>query len=190
MRTHCFAAVVFALAELSLQLLAISRNYDYVIENVESIYDHNYFGEQTGMFLRPLNTTDKPSRSELSAVMDIIKPLPNDSLVDVSLLELHEKRYIQSFIKYRVSFCDYLRLEKRPVFNAFKYYYSFPPSCPIQGLYRMDWNSRFDEISPPGYFPGPENWKFVIGISSEGRSLLKNTVKFRVDRTKGKSGRG
>ncbi|XP_034256356.1 uncharacterized protein LOC117654210 isoform X2 [Thrips palmi] len=189
MRTHCFAAVVVALAELLPHLHAISRNYDLVFENVESIHDHDYFSQQSGLFMRPLNTTDKPPRSEVSAILDIIKPLPNNSLVDVSLLELYEKRYIQSFVKYRTPLCDYLRLEKKPVFSAFKTYYHFPASCPLQGFYRMDWNSRFEEITPP-IFPGPENWKLVIQYASDSHNILKQTIKFRVDRTKAKAGRG
>ncbi|XP_034254076.1 putative cyclin-dependent serine/threonine-protein kinase DDB_G0272797/DDB_G0274007 isoform X3 [Thrips palmi] len=148
MRTHCFAPLVFALAGLSLQLQATPKNYDLDFESVESIYDKNYFSPRSGVFMRPLNRTDKTSpRSEISSVIDIIQPLPNDTLVVGRLFELYEKKYIQSFIRYETPVCDYLRFGRRPVFNVFKTYFQFPASCPIQN-YDVDVENVESTLNP------------------------------------------
>lgn len=52
--------------------------------------------------------------------------------LEIFLLEKYEKRYIQSFIKYRNKFCDYVRYEKSPLHSRFKTYFKMPPSCPMQ----------------------------------------------------------
>ncbi|XP_034252553.1 uncharacterized protein LOC117652030 [Thrips palmi] len=99
---------------------------------------------------------------------------------------MHQKRYIQSFLKYRINLCDYLRHENKPVLRAVKTYYKFPSSCPLFGYYKYE-NQRFEDMQPP-FFPGPDNWKIVMNMTSEGISLLKETVTFHIERSKKKRG--
>ncbi|XP_034256854.1 uncharacterized protein LOC117654362 [Thrips palmi] len=149
-RPRC-VALLLVLAELLIQLHAANRSYEVEFDSAECIYDDTYFGEGTGTFLRP---KDKSGHSQISSVKDIIKELPNNTMIDTSLYEMHQKRYIQSFIKYRTNLCDYLRKENRPIFRSFKTYYKFPPSCPLVGYYKYD-NRRFEDLQPP-ILPGPE----------------------------------
>ncbi|XP_034256787.1 uncharacterized protein LOC117654316 [Thrips palmi] len=107
-------------------------------------------------------------------------------MIDTSLYEMHQKRYIQSFIKYRTNLCDYLRKENRPIFRSFKTYYKYPSSCPLVGYYKYD-NRRFEDLQPP-ILPGPDTWKIVIHATSEGKSLMKETVTFHIERLKSKGG--
>ncbi|XP_034241694.1 uncharacterized protein LOC117645527 [Thrips palmi] len=179
----CCVAVLIALAELLLQLHALNKSYVVEFDSVESTYDHNYFGERTGMALRQ---KDKTGHSRVSSFVDVINILPNDTVFDISLFEMHQKRYIQSSVKYRTNWCEYLRKENRPILRSLKVYYKFPSSCPVLGYYKCE-NERFEDIQPP-FLPGPDNWKIVFEITSGGMSLLKDTVAFHVERPKKKRG--
>lgn len=163
------------------------ENYEIVFERIEG-HEANpeYFGPKTGMHVR------RPSKAEPSSLydcLDIVKPLPNDTLVEVILYERHDNKYVPGFIKYRNNLCEYLAKERKPIISDFGKIFRFPPTCPIVGRFTVENYRPDDKILPP-VLPGPEHWKLFFGLTSQGATLIKHAVVFSIDRSKAIRGGG
>ncbi|KAK3922060.1 RNA-directed RNA polymerase L [Frankliniella fusca] len=168
-----------------------ARNYEIVFERIEGhVADPEYFGPKTGMHVRRFNK----SISVVVDCLEIIKPLPNDTIAEVILYERKDNEYFPSWLKYRRNFCDYLAHDKRPVFKEIGKIFGFPPSCPVVGTFSVNNYRPNDDLLPP-ILPGPDNWKleFAFLLEDKGKqdkNLIRHAVVFRVDRRKAILGKG
>lgn len=183
------ATIGVFLVALSAPLLQ-ARNYEIVFDRVEGHQvDTDYFGPRTGMYVRRFNK----SMSVLFDCLEIIKPLPNETISEVILHERHDNEYVPSWLRYRHSFCDYLAHEKRPVFVEIGRIFGFPSSCPVAGVFAIKNYTPDDKLLPP-VLPGPEHWKleFALFVDNKGteKNLIRHAVVFHIDRTKAILGKG
>ncbi|KAK3930952.1 Nitrate reductase [NADPH] [Frankliniella fusca] len=157
-----------------------SQNYEVVLESVEG-YAANPTYLSPESFLR-IRRTDKSSLPSMTHYIKIIKDLPSETEVEVTIYEKRDNQLVPSWLKYRSNFCDYVTKEKRPIFNELAKMYQFR-KCPLTGEYKVE-NWRPDDHLLPPVLPGPERMMFGVRIFTDTFSILKYGVQFQVDRSK------
>ncbi|KAJ1530477.1 hypothetical protein ONE63_005376 [Megalurothrips usitatus] len=163
-----------------------SQNYAIILESVEG-YDANPEFVGADSFLR-IRRSDKASYPGMYHTMHFLKPLPNNSIVEVIVYEMQDNKMVPSWLKYKKNFCEYVTSEKRPIFNALAKLYRL--RCPVEGVFKVEnWRPEDSGLLPP-ILPGPDRMMFGVHITTDATNILKYGVIFNVDRSKAVRGGG